>query len=630
MGAGSRKAEHPIRHHGQAKRETSRTVSRRYPLDPVQPADSRSPDTSNGWLRDDSRALRAASAAARWLLDVSDWRMRHIDLWQAMSGLLLLIFGLGLAASAAVIDSYLHRGVESGVERPFVVQPTGKDLATNVDLRIFSESELQPVADVLSSSGFRYVRQPFTWSRIEAQRGAFDWSAYDAIVEQLQRRDIGVIAVVSGAPEWARDPALLDAADGPPMDPGLLQTFTRELTARYVSGIAFVQIWDRPNLGNRWGGAPATGGTFAPFLAAGFEGVRAGNPGARVLTPELAVIPDGPTGSSDLAFLEDLYLADGDSFFDVLGIQLDGGTYSPDDRRVEPDRLNFSRAILFRDLMLSYGDQSTPVWATSYGWAASDEISRDEQAEFVVRGMERSWSEWPWMGMTVHWSFLSLANSPNAPYAVVLTNGSATPLYQRLTSSALAERAAIANTGFAPMNSRSVTFSGNWQDQPLEGRTFKTSRQVQSAASLEFQGTGVVAFIRSGPDVGPFLVSVDGEVIPGGAGTSGDEWDFSVFSRTNDLPRELVSGLEDKRHTITITLVSPGELTLGGMVVERDAPFVWPVILMTVGATIMLFFALRSFAHVVAVRAGHLRRRDDIDFAPPLPMMPNWQPSRRA
>ncbi|MDQ3541513.1 MAG: hypothetical protein M3440_12585 [Chloroflexota bacterium] len=605
-------------------------MSRRYPLDPNESANSRNATHVHGWLSDESLAMRAASATARWLLDVSDWRRRHLDLWQAITGVLLLVFGLGLAASAAVTDGYLHRGVESGVEQPYVVQPTGKEMATNADLRVFPETELQAVADALSSSGFRYVRQPFTWSQIEARQGRFDWSAYDPIVAQLRRRDIGIVAVVSGAPGWARDPASLDAVDGPPTDPASLQSFTEALTKRYGGAVPFVQIWDRPNLASNWGGVPATGTAFATVLTAGFNGARAGNPGARILTPELAVSSDFPTGSGDLTFLHDLYLANGDAFFDVLGIRLDGGTYSPDDRRVQPDRLNVSRAILFRDLMLNHGDQSTPVWATSFGWAASDELGREEQAEFVIRGMERSWSEWPWMGLTVQWSFLSSAESPGAPYAVVLPDGSATPLYRRLSSSAMEDRAAIANTGFAPMDSRSVTFTGNWQNQALEGRTFKTSQQVQSSASMEFQGTGVIAFIRSGPEVGRFLVSVDGDVIPGGAGDSGDEWDLSVFSRTSDLPRELVTGLKDERHTITITLASPGELTLGGMVVERDAPFVWPVILMTVGALIMIFFAVRSFAYLVAIRAGHLRRREDDDFAPQLPRMPNWQPGRRA
>lgn len=607
----------------------SRTVTRRYPLDSAEPAGMSHPPRSGGWLDNDSLAMRAASATARWLLDVAEWRRLHLDLWQTMTGILLLLVGLGLASSAAMIDSYLHRGVESGNERPYVMQPTGKELATNADLRIFPEEQVPSVAEALGSGGFHYVRQPFIWSQIESTRGTYDWSAYDLLVEQLGRRDIGLIAVVSGAPDWARDPGSQGASDGPPGDPAALQAFTQALTARYAESVPFVQIWDRPNVTDRWGGEPASGATFLPVLAAGFNGAKAGNPDARVLTPELAVTSDVPAGSGDLAFLDELYRADGDAFFDVLAIQVDGGSYSPDDRRVSPDRVNQSRAILFRDLALNHGDQSTPVWATSYGWAASDEISREEQAEFVTRGMHRSWSEWPWMGLTVQWSFFSPADSAGAAYAMVLPNGSGTPLYRRLSSSAMEERAAVANTGFAPMNSRSVSYTGNWRDQPLEGRTFKTSRRVQSTATMEFQGTGVIAFIRSGPEVGRFLVAVDGEVIPGGAGVSGDEWDLSFYSATNDLPRELVSGLDDERHTITITLASPGELTLGGMVVEREPPFVWPVILMTAGAILTLFFALRSFAYLVAVRAGHLRRRED-DLSPPFPSMPHWQPSRRA
>jgi len=587
------------------------------------------PPASDGWFDNDSLAMRTASGTARWLLDVAEWRRLHLDLWRTITALLLLLVGLGLASSAATIDSYLHRGVEAGTERPYVVQPTGKELATNADLRVFPEEQVPSVAEALSASGFRYVRQPFMWSQIEPTRGSYEWSAYDLLVEQLARHDIGLIAVVSDSPDWARDDGSPGTSDAPPRDPAAFQAFTETLTARYADAVPFVQIWDRPNITDRWGGESASGSSFLPVLSAGFNGARAGNPDARVLTPELAVTSDLPGGSGDHAFLDELYRANGNAFFDVLAVQLDGGDYSPDDRRVSPDRVNFSRAILFRDLMLDYGDRTTPVWATSYGWATSEQISREEQAEFVARGMHRNWSEWPWMGLTVQWSFFSPVDSPGASYAMVLPNGAATPLYRRLSSSAMEERAAIANTGFAPMTSRSVSYTGNWQDQPLEGRTFKTSRRVQSTATMEFQGTGVTAFIRSGPEVGRFLVTVDGKVIPGGGGQSGEEWDLSFFSATNDYPRELVSGLDDERHTITITLVSPGGLTLGGMVVERDAPFVWPVILMTVGAILMLFFALRSVASLVAVRAGHLRRRDD-GLSPPFPTMPHWQPSRRA
>jgi len=608
--------------------ENDPIVSRRYPLDSPHASNDRGDSGAQRTPRYERLAIRSARAVARALLEFLDFRRRHADLMQLITGTLLLGLGIALAASAAITDSYLHRGVESGAEQPHVVQPTGKDLATNADLRVFPPDQLESVAQALSGAGIRYVRQTFSWEQIEQSQGTFDWSQYDRFVEHLGRREIGVIAVVTQTPSWAIAPGGEGFPDAPPDEPALLQTFTQAITSRFGDAVPFVQIWDQPNLATRWGGSAATGESFFPFLVAGFNGARAGNPDVRVISPELAIESDTLEGPGDLEFIRRLYRFNGGSFFDILGIELDGGSYSPDDRRTSANRLNFSRAILFRDLMLAEADQGTPIWATSFGWAAKDNISRNEQAEFVLRGMERSWSEWPWMGLMVQWTFIASPESPEASYSVVLPTGSATPLYRRLVSGAVTERAGRANTGFAPMDSDAVSYGGNWQDQHLENRTFKTTRQVGSSAMFTFQGTGLIMFVRSGPDVGAFLLEIDGKIVPGGEGESGDEWRLSGFSTTNDLPRSGESGLPDTKHIATITLMTPGELTLGGFVVERDPPFVWPVILMTVSAMILLFFALRSFAYHAAIKTGHLRRLDGIEAWPQLPQMPDWRPGR--
>ncbi|MBA3379400.1 MAG: hypothetical protein H0T93_11010 [Chloroflexia bacterium] len=604
-------------------------MSRRYPLDPPELESRPRGGSGRGWLNDRGLAMRLAAATAEILLDVGDWRRRHADLSRAIVGLALLALGLFLGGAAAVTDSYLHRGVESGAEQPYIVQPTGKGLAANVDLRSYSSAQTGNVANALNDAGFQYVRQEFSWSEIEAVRGDYQWGEYDRIVNEMSRLRIGVIAVIVDTPDWARAIGESGFSNAPPREPILLTSFSTELASRYPEAIPFIQVWDRPNLSNNWGGEAATGATFAPYMEAAWRGAKSGSADVRVISPALAEVPDLAGGVGDLAFLDGLYAVNAGSYFDLLGIALDGGTYSPDDRRVSADRSNFSRAILIRELMIRNGDPATPIWATSYGWAVTESVNRDEQAEFVQRGMERSWSEWPWMGLMVQWAFIAPADSPQAAYAIVDPSGSATPLYSRLTAEELRIRSTIANTGFAPMDSQSISDSGNWQDQHLEGRTFRTTRQVGSSTMIEFQGTGVIAYVRSGPEVGGFTIDVDGETISGGAGETGDVWDLSLFSETEDFPRMLVEGLEDTRHTMTITLVSDGELTLGGIEVTRDAPFVWPIILMTVGAIISLFFALLAIAFLFATRAGHLRRASGPDPGPQLPRMPNWRPERR-
>lgn len=604
-------------------------MSRQYPFDPVE-ADRYPGRTGGSIFAPPGFGLRIARSIASWLLAYLDWRRRRGDLARLLIALILLIGGVGLGTTAALLDNYLHRGVESGATQPYTVQPTGKELATNIDMRMFPREELDSVAQELSQAGFRYVRQEFSWTDLQPSQDAIDWSVYDTIVQALNRRGVLIIAVIDDAPDWATGGGIVQANDRPPSDPATLQAFVQEVTAHYGDQIPFVQIWDKPNLASQWGGAPATGETFLPYFASASNGAKVGNPEVKVITPELAVTSDQSGGQTDLAFLEQMLQANGGPFLDVVGIVLDGGTLSPDDRRVASDRLNLSRAILYRDLMVDAGFADKPIWATSFGWAESDSISRDLQAQYVVRALDRSWSEWPWMGLMVQWSFIDPdAESVDARYAVVQSDGTATPLYMQLTSTAIQERASIANTGFAPMDSQALTYGGNWQDQHLENRTFRTTSESGASATLRFQGTGLIAYIRTGPQAGRVTIELDGVVIAGGAGDTGQEWAFRDTYGTNDYPHMLLSGLEDTNHTVTITLTGSGELTIGGIQVVRDAPFLWPVMLFAAGSIFLLFMAARSFIYLVALRAGHLRRASVKEAWPALPLLPDWRPGRR-
>jgi hypothetical protein len=603
-------------------------VTRRYPLDlPPEPPTESQVTPRRSWLREGGLAIRAARVTASILVEFSDWRRAHLDLAQAISTVLLLVFGLALAASAGQIDEYLHRGVETGVEQPYVVQPAGKELATNVNLVPYAGDGLIEMIDAIASSGFRYVRQEVSWASIEAEAGSRDFRRYDELVAQLSRRKIQIIFVVIDAPDWAMIPDPTSADATIIVDPDAFSAFLEELTSRYSHEVGYVQIWDRPNLNSATPVGAIGPNRFTRLLAAGSNGAKAGNPEVKILLPELAASSDLELVPTDLAYLGALYDSGASSFFDIVGIVLDGTTFSPDDRRVGAERFNMSRAILIRELMQDRDDGQRPIWATSYGWSASESVSRETQAEFVTRGLERSWAEWPWMGLMVQWQFLAESGSPDEPYSIVMPDGSATPLYNRLTSGEVQEESLVAHTGFAPMDGAALQYQGNWQDQHLEGRTFKTNSQVGSSITFRFSGTGVIAFMRSGPQVGEFLVTLDGEVIEGGAESDPARWDFWWWE-TRDVPLTLLSGLEDTNHQLTITLAAEGELTLGGMVVARDAPFTWPIMLMAAASFISLFLAMRSFIYLVAVRAGHLLRKGTMQN-PQLPTMPNWRPSRR-
>jgi hypothetical protein len=563
------------------------------------------------------------AAAIVWFQQL---RGRRRDLAHLIESSLLLLVGVGMITTAAITDMYLHRGVESGAVQPYVVQPSGRELSTNVDLRGLTPEQLASVVGTLKSSGYGFVRHEVSWAQIEGTPGQYDWSVYDPIFSLLNENGIGVIAVIIDSPQWSWPGAMIPSDVQPPADPAVLEQFSEELAARYPQAVRFLQLWHMPNLASRWGGVPATGESFRPYLSATFYGARRGNPEVRIVLPEASLTSDVAEGMGDLDFVRSLYDAGARDIFDIVALRLDGGQSSPDDRSVDAARLNFSRAILFRELMVANDDGETPVWATSFGWSADGEnVTRDQQAEYVVRGLTRAWSEWPWMGLMVQWKFTTVPGDPEASYAAA-PEGRSTPLFRRLNDPALIRRSDIANTGFTPMDADSLQYSGNWADQHLEGRTFRTSGQTGASVTFEFQGTGLIGYIRTGPQSGDLRIELDGQVVDGGAGNG--LWSFYYQYQTDDFPQRLFANLEDEQHTVTITLAEPGQLTLGGMVVERQPPFIWPIIMITASGVLVLLLGLRSFIYLVAIRAGHLTRWEHVT-SPELPRMPDWVPERQ-
>src|SRR6476661_7281752 len=80
------------------------------------------------------------------------------DSARLVRAVVLLLIGCCVGLGAAAADIYLHRGIESGDEQPYVVQPTGRELSVNTDLLAFPTDRLELIATVLQSNGFRYIR----------------------------------------------------------------------------------------------------------------------------------------------------------------------------------------------------------------------------------------------------------------------------------------------------------------------------------------------------------------------------------------------------------------------------------------------------------------------------------------
>jgi hypothetical protein len=212
------------------------------------------------------------------------------------------------------------------------------------------------------------------------------------------------------------------------------------------------------------------------------------------------------------------------------------------------------------------------------------------------------------MGPLFVWDLVPM-NESWAPYALLQADGTAKPQFTALASFGATRQAEIAPTGFAPMQSSAVVYQGTWQVQHLDRQVFQTTSETNATVTLRFRGTGIDAILRQSPDAGPVRATLDGEPLPGnfpveeGASIIDLEWFQALDRRTS-----LASGLEDGEHVLTLTLASEGRLTIGGLIVTRRQPMVWPIIVLTVAGIVALVAGFRDLIYLIANRWGHLNR----------------------
>jgi hypothetical protein len=549
---------------------------------------------------------------------------RNGDRLRAALAATLVCSGLVLSLLAIWADATLHRGVGDGITPPIVRQYSGRDLATNADLTRLDPEQLATTTSNLQAHGIRYVRQSFSWADIEAAPGQYTWDRYDAIVDALTRRGITPIAVLNHSPGWIRSPEGATAFDAPPADLTAYDRFVTALVSRFGDRVPFIQIWDLPNSPSNWGNATPDPSDYVSLLAVGANAARGANPNSVILLAELDPAPAGG-GMNDLDFLRQVYAGGGSAFFDIIAIRLDGGTRTPYDRALDADVLTMSRAILVRELVVREGDGAKPIWATHFGWESGESsagnISASTQAAYVVAGLQRARAEWPWAGLLFQWGLLpgaDLDGGTPAGRALLQSDGAPTSLLTELGAFAAADD--TAPTGLAPVAAHQYVWEGNWDLQHLGADTYRTTSEVDARFRLRFDGTGVIARARLSQDAGDVAVTIDDRPV---------DVSLAAFQAENvDIP--LARRLPDGTHEISMRLSAPGELTLGGLIIERSIPMQWPILLLLASGGLLLFVGSFDGLLLLAERAGLLQRHRPGELWPELPLIPDWRPARRA
>ena len=454
----------------------------------------------------------------------------------ALAALATVVFlaAVLLGARALVARWQAARALERGIAlgRPASQWGAGADVqGINTWLEQYpSEEALSQSLDLLVAGGFTTVRQRFPWDQIEPQPGVYDWSRWDVIVRQCEQHGLRIIAVLDASPAWARPAGDAKNPLAPPRDPADLAAFARALATRYGRVINDYQVWDEPNVYPHWGERDVDPAGYVQLLRTVGDAIRAADPGARIIAAALApTLEPGGRYENDLVYLRGMYEAGARGAFDAMALKAYGFWSGPDDRRVDPGVLNFSRLVAVHEEMAREGDGNTPVWAVAWGWNAlppgwqgrPSPWGTDDPARQYTRDLDaisRAQQEWPWLGLMCYaaWQPMLPADDPLWGLALVDAQGHLSPLYGILQERFAADRGVLyPGQHPLPAGPSEIRFwgtrldlqgAGSWQVSALDGRPLSlasggAARGVsglpagEHRLTLSHAGAGLVAIV---------------------------------------------------------------------------------------------------------------------------------------
>lgn len=316
--------------------------------------------------------------------------------------------------------------------------PQSSSAVLGVHGRLTDEVEAWKVersVDMVAEMGAGWLVEYFPWAYMEPEKGRYDWRHSDMVIAAAAARGLRVVARVDMVPDWAR-PAGTSSRYLDEERFGDYSEFVAAFAQRYSSTVSDLVVWNEPNLAFEWGFRPVDPASYVALLRESYGAIKAAAPAMSVVAAGLApTLDQGEWGLNDLVYLERMYQEGAGPYFDKLAVHSYGWRSPPDDP-ASPDRVNFARAELARQVMVDNGDAGKKVLITEAGWNDhprwSKAVRPAQRVEHSLRALEKVEEEWPWVDALCFWSFRlpKDARNYNDYFTFVSVDFTPKPIYQ--------------------------------------------------------------------------------------------------------------------------------------------------------------------------------------------------------
>ena len=240
------------------------------------------------------------------------------------------------------------------------------------------------------ATGAGVIRQQLDWSRVERERGIYDWSEFDSYVEAVALADLDLLPILIGTPAFrSKAPPSAERGLYPPRRASAFGAFAARAVERYGPGGEFWearpdlparpirdwQVWNEPSLAYFWRPRPHASG-FGSMLRVVAAAIRGADPGARVIAPAL---PQSRYGVPLMRYLERMSRAAGRRGYDVAAVN----PYA----RTVGEMMGLLRRT--RRWLDRHGRKRVPINVSEFGWASFDQRDEMVQAERVATAVRR-------------------------------------------------------------------------------------------------------------------------------------------------------------------------------------------------------------------------------------------------
>ncbi len=467
----------------------------------------------------------------------------HTLFWLIITSLCLLAIG-----SLQARSRYLTRGI---TPLPGPIAHAGVQPGVNVRLDQYNAAALDTTLSTIAQTELTWLKQPFFYS------DNFDWVTSDRIVNAVsQHPTLTLVPLLDG------DPAVDFAA--PDID--RYAEWTAAFATRYADSIDHYIIWDEPNLTSHWGNEKVNPDVYAALLTAANRAIKQADPTAVIVAAPLAPTTEyqDSVNMAEHLYLQRLYEAGAE--FDVAAGKPYGFDHAPDDRRVDPDLLNFSRIILLREVMERNGDSNKALWAGNFGWnylpaawtgapSAWGEVTQAQQIDYTQEAFGRAQQEWHWMGVMFleNWQPIEPADHPKWGFSVADN--------KEITAVTTNSQAFVFPGFHTPDPASSAqTWTGDWTFADGIGadssEKYVENGDIRDTMTLQFVGTEIGIRVRRADFRSRLYVTVDGK--PANARPSDEAGTHVVLDAADPALdyltiEPIATGLDNSLHTLEIT-----------------------------------------------------------------------------